>query len=129
MREIVDLPELNTILAGLNTPTSLLIRSKGMLYSCGIPPLDLERQELLQGSIEEQTYAVLNLMKLALEGAGSDLGKVIKTTIFVTKTAYFEPVNKVYCQFFAPPYPVRSFIAVSNWPLPFDIEIECIAEA
>lgn len=128
MKEIVDLPALNAALAKLNTPTSLLVRSNGMLYSCGIPPIDIEAQVLIQGGLREQTAAVLNLMKLALEGAGSNLSKVVKTTIYVTDTAYFAPVNEVYKEFFPENYPVRSFVAVAPWPLPFDIEIDCIAE-
>ena len=126
--EVVDLPALNAVLAKLKTPTSLLVRSKGMLYSCGIPPLDLERGEILQGSLTEQTEAVLSLMKQALEGAGSGMAQVVKATIFITDTAHFAPVNEVYRQYFSEPFPVRSFVVVGRWPLPFDIEIECIAE-
>ncbi|MDO6727692.1 MAG: RidA family protein [Cognatishimia sp.] len=129
MKEIIDLPHLNAALAKLNTPTSLLVRSKDMLYSCGIPPMDLEKQEIVQGDLKEQTTAVLSIMKAALEGAGSKLEKVIKITIYVTDTAYFGPVNEVYKEFFPDNHPVRSFVAVAPWPLPFDVEIDCIAEA
>jgi len=129
MKEIVDLPELNAALAKLNTPTSLLVRSGDMLYSCGIPPLDLQRQQILEGSLQEQTTAILEVMKAALEGAGSSLDKVVKTTIYVTDTAYFAPVNETYVKYFSQRFPVRSFVAVAPWPLPFNVEIDCIAEA
>jgi len=129
MKEIVDLPELNAALAKLNTPTSLLVRSGDMLYSCGIPPLDLQRQQILEGSLQEQTTAILEVMKAALEGAGSSLDKVVKTTIYVTDTAYFAPVNEIYVKYFSQRFPVRSFVAVAPWPLPFNVEIDCIAEA
>lgn len=128
MREIVSLPSLNDALASLNTPTSLFIKSKGMLYSCGIPPLNMETGELILGTIEEQTHAVLSLMQKALEDAGSGLSQVVKITIFVTDTKYFGPVNDIYKMYFKSPYPVRSFVSVGPWPIPFDIEIECIAE-
>lgn len=129
MKEIVNLPSLNAALATLNTPTSLLVRSQGMLYSCGIPPMDLESKTLIKGDLTTQTEAVLSLMKSALEGAGSSLDKVVKTTIYVTDTAHFGPVNEVYKCYFTKAFPVRSFVAVAPWPLPFDIEIDCIAEA
>ncbi|MDO6727666.1 MAG: Rid family hydrolase [Cognatishimia sp.] len=128
MKDVVDLPALNAALATLKTPTSLLVRSGGQLYSCGIPPLDLERLEIVQGDLREQTEAVLQIMKQALEGAGSSMEKVVKVTIYVTDTAHFGPVNEVYERYFSAPYPVRSFIAVDAWPLPFDVEIDCIAE-
>ncbi|WP_269799326.1 RidA family protein [Epibacterium ulvae] len=60
----------------------------------------------------EQTEAVLQIMKQALEGAGSSMEKVVKVTIYVTDTAHFGPVNEVYERYFSAPYPVRSFIAV-----------------
>lgn len=128
MKEIIDLPELNTALANLNTPTSLLVRSKDMLYSCGIPPIDIEKKEIIQGDLIAQTTAVLTIMKAALEGAGSSLDKVVKTTIYVTSTDHFGPVNEVYKEFFPDNFPVRSFVAVKPWPIPFDVEIDCVAE-
>lgn len=129
MKDIVDLPGLNTALATLKTPTSLLARSGGQLFSCGIPPLDLKTNTILQGDLKEQTEAVLEIMKQALEGAGSSMEKVVKVTIYVTDTAHFGPVNEVYQRYFKAPYPVRSFVAVRPWPLPFDVEIDCVAEA
>ncbi|MGH1464791.1 MAG: RidA family protein [Cognatishimia sp.] len=128
MKEIVNLPDLNAALAELNTPTSLLVRSKDMLYSCGIPPVDIVKQEIIQGDLRTQTTAVMKLMKAALEGAGSNLDKVVKTTIYVTDTAHFAPVNEVYKEFFPKNFPARSFVAVAPWPLPFDVEIDCVAE-
>ena len=128
MRQVVDLPE-NAALARIGTPVSLLVASKGMLYSCGIPPFDPATGEILRGSIEAQAEAVLSLMKSALETAGSGMEKVVKTTIFVTDEAHFGPVNEVYRRYFSAPFPARSFVAIKPWTQPFDIEIECIAEA
>ncbi|MET1416589.1 Rid family hydrolase [Roseibium sp. HPY-6] len=128
MREKVSLPKTDKLLAKLKTPTSILVRSHGTLYSCGVPPIDLENGTLVEGSVESQAEAVLALMKQALEEAGSSMSKVIKTTIFVTDTSHFGPVNEVYKKHFEEPYPVRSFIAVKPWSINMDIEIECIAE-
>lgn len=129
MKEIVDLPRLNGALAKLGTPTSLLVKGGGMLYSCGIPPLNPDSGEIVQGSIEEQTDAILSLMRDALEGAGSSLDKVVNITIFLADNALFSRVNSVYVNYFTNNFPARSFIAVQAWPLAFDIEISCIAVA
>lgn len=128
MREKVTLPKTDMLLANLKTPTSILVRSQGTLYSCGVPPIDLEKGALVEGPVEIQADAVLNLMKQALEEAGSSMAKVLKTTIFVTDTSHFGPVNEVYKKHFEAPYPARSFIAVKPWAINMDIEIECIAE-
>lgn len=129
MKEIAQIPELNSALEALGTPTSLLVRGGGMLYSCGIPPLDLVNGGIKIGTIEEQTHAILEIMKNALEGAGSSMEKVVKTTIYITDNTLFGAVNSVYLQYFPNNFPARAFVAVDPWPLPFQIEIDCIAIA
>ncbi|WFE89855.1 Rid family hydrolase [Roseibium porphyridii] len=127
MKQVVDLPQLNQAFGQLGTPTSLLVKGGGLHYSCGIPPLDSLTGEIVQGTIEEQTEAVLKLMKVALEGAGSSLAKVVKTTVYITDNSHFAGVNAVYKKYFPDRFPARSFVAVTPWPLPFNIEIDCIA--
>lgn len=127
MKDIVPLPELNAALAKLGTPTSLLVRGAGMLYSCGIPPMDIKNDGFVGGPIEDQAEAVLAIMKAALEGAGSSMEKVLKTTIYITDPAFFGGVNAAYLRHFPNRFPARSFVAVKPWPLPFDIEINCVA--
>ena len=127
MKEIIEVPYLSDALRRLKTPTSLLIRSGSMLYSCGLPPLDPVTGCIVQGTISEQTHAVLRVMKIALESAGSRLENVIKTTIFITDPSLMDEVNVVYREYFPENPPVRSFVAVKPWPFPFDIEIDAVA--
>lgn len=127
MKEILEVPGLSDALRRLNTPTSLLIRSGSMLYSCGLPPLNPVTGSIVQGTIIEQTHAVLGTLKFALESAGSCLDNVVKTTIFITDPSLMNDVNTVYREYFPRNPPVRSFVAVKSWPLPFDIEIDAIA--
>jgi 2-iminobutanoate/2-iminopropanoate deaminase len=127
MKEIIEVPFLSDALRRLNTPTSLLIRSGSMLYTCGLPPLDPLTGIIVRGTIAEQTHAVLQVMKVVLESAGSCLDNVVKTTIFVTDPAMMDEVNAVYREYFPENPPVRSFVAVKPWPFPFDIEIDVVA--
>lgn len=126
---IVDLQKLNETFARLGTPISLLTDGGGLLYSCGIPPLDMQTGEIIEDNIEVQTEAVLALMQAALEGAGSSMQRVLKATIYVTDTDHFAGVNPVYRRYFPDRFPARSFVAVKPWPPPFDIEIDCVALA
>jgi reactive intermediate/imine deaminase len=127
MKEIIEVPFLSDALRRLNTPTSLLIRSGSMLYTCGLPPLDPLTGNIVRGTIVEQTHAVLRVMKVVLESAGSCLDNVVKTTIFVTDPLMMDDVNTVYRKYFPDNPPVRSFVAVKPWPFPFDIEIDVVA--
>lgn len=129
MKEVIEVPDVSAALRRLQTPTSLLIRAGGLLYSCGIPPIDPITGAIVEGDIGEQTHAVFRIMKLALAAAGSCLEKVVKTTIFVTDPGQMADVNAVYRSYFPSDPPVRSFVAIKKWPLPFDIEIEIVATA
>ena len=62
-----------------------------------------------------------------MKAAGSSLDKVVKVTIFCTNVAYFSAINEIYREYFAEDPPARSFVNVGSWPIPFDIEIECVA--
>lgn len=127
MKEIIEVPYLSDALRRLKTPTSLLIRSGAMLYSCGLPPLDPVTGNIVQGTITKQTHAVLRVLKIALESAGSRLDNVIKTTVYITDPSLMDEVNAVYREYFPENPPVRSFVAVKAWPFPFDIEIDAVA--
>lgn len=127
MNKIIEVPSVSDALRRLGTPTSLLIRSGSMLYSCGIPPIDPFTGEIVEGTVATQTHAVFRIMKLALEAADSHLERVIKTTIFVTDPSHMDPVNQVYREYFSSNPPVRSFVAVKPWPYAFDVEIEIVA--
>ena len=66
-------------------------------------------------------------MKLCLTTAGSSLNKVIKCTVYCTDAAHFQAINSVYARYFPSNPPARSFICVSAWHGPFDVEIDCVA--
>ena len=67
--------------------------------------------------------------KACLEAAGSSLDKVVKCNVYAANSGYFNAVNEVYARYFSHNPPARTFAAVGSWPMPFDIEIECVAIA
>jgi reactive intermediate/imine deaminase len=97
------------------------------VFVAGLPAIDVKTGELIRGDIPKQTQLSLEAIKAALESAGSSLEKVVKTTIFITNSAYFQTVNEIYRQYFPKNYPARTFVTMASWPYEFDIEIECIA--
>ena len=111
------------------TPLSLAVRAGDFVFVSGLPPMDPETGVLIEGDIKAQTRQSLENIKRVLTAAGSSLDKVVKVTIYCTNVAYFSMINEIYREYFAEDPPARSFVTVGSWPIPFDIEIECVALA
>jgi 2-iminobutanoate/2-iminopropanoate deaminase len=100
----------------------------GLVFTAGQVAIDPATHKLIEGGIEEQTRQVLENLKAVLEAAGSSLGSVVKTTVFLTYMGNFAAMNAIYARYFdADPPPARSTIQVGDLPLGAMIEIECIA--
>ncbi len=107
-------------------PYSQAVSIGDMIYTSGQIPLNLDGV-LVEGDIEVQARQVLTNLSEVLKEAGSGLGSVIKTTIFLADMSDFANVNKVYAEFFGTHKPARSTVAVKTLPLNVRIEIEAIA--
>ena len=70
---------------------------------------------IVKGDIEKQAIQVLENIKAILEGAGSSLNNIIKTTIFIRDITQWEAVNKIYAQYLEKGNPhARSVIVQKN---------------
>ena len=67
-------------------------------------------------------------MRAVLDSAGTGLGNVIKTTVFLKDMNDFQAMNRVYETFFRMDPPARSTVEVSRLPKDVLVEIECVAE-
>jgi 2-iminobutanoate/2-iminopropanoate deaminase len=83
--------------------------------------------EMVAGGVEEQTRQVLTNLKSVLEAAGSSLGRVVKTTVFLTDMANFAAMNAIYAEFFPDEPPARSAVAAAGLPKGALVEIEAVA--
>lgn len=97
-------------------PYSLAVKANGFVFVSGQLSLDPGSGLIVEGSAEEQTFRVLQNIEAILESAGSDISKVVKTTVFVTDMANFQAINKVYSEFFGDHRPARSLVEVSKLP-------------
>ncbi|BDP40675.1 endoribonuclease L-PSP [Deinococcus aetherius] len=82
----------------------------------------------VEGGIEAQTRQVLDNLRAVLAAAGTDLGHVVKTTVFLADMNEFSAMNAVYAEYFEAPYPARSTVQVARLPRDVRVEIEAIAE-
>ena len=108
-------------------PYSQAIAARGLVFCSGQVPLDPQTQQLVEGGISEQTERVIENLKAVLEAAGTTLGEVVKTTVFLTDLGDFAAMNEVYARYFPTLPPARSTFEVSALPAGASVEIECIA--
>lgn len=129
-KEIIEIPGVTDAPPSeSNPPLSAVVKAGELLFVSGMPPRDYGTGKMIVGDIEAQTRKVLDNLKMVLEGAGSSLDRVVKTTVFCANAAYFGRVNAIYREYFRADFPARTFVTVGSWPGPFDIEIECVAIA
>lgn len=98
-----------------------------MIFLSGQLPIDPATGAFPEGGIKEQTRQSLLNAQAILKSAGLDLCNVVKTTVLLSDIANFGPMNEVYAEFFAQPFPARSAFAVRDLPKGALVEIECIA--
>lgn len=78
--------------------------------------------------LEAQAHQVFKNLTELLKAAGSDMSKVVKTTVFIKDMNDFAAINAIYAQYFAEPYPARSCVEVARLPKDVLVECELIAE-
>lgn len=105
------------------------VKAQGLVFLSGQIPLDPSTGELVQGDIATQTRRVLDNLKAVLEGAGTELSKVVKATIYLVDMNDFAVVNQTYAEYFPDAKPARATVAVAGLPRGCRVEIDMIAVA
>ncbi len=112
-------------------PYSQAVKVGDLVYTSGQIPLHPATGQLVEGGIKEQTIRVLENLKAVLEGAGSDLEHVVKTTVFLKNMSDFAAMNEIYAHYLAPEgvvAPARSTIEVAKLPKDALVEIDIMAQ-
>jgi len=84
---------------------------------------------LVPGGVGAETRQALANMAALLEGEGSSLADVVKTTVFLRHMRDFSIMNEIYADAFGDHRPARSAVAVAELPLVALVEIEAWAHA
>ncbi len=109
-------------------PYSQAIRSGNLVFLSGQIPLDPATGQIVEGDAAVQTARVLQNLSAILDAAGSSMGQVLKTTVYLKNLADFAMMNEVYARFFGDAPPARATVEVARLPRNVWVEIDLIAE-
>jgi len=111
----------------LGGPYSQAIIHNGIIYLSGQGPIDPHTNQVVHGTIEQETELSLENIRIILEEAGSSLSKVLQVTAYLLNMREYGRFNEVYRRYFPEEPPARTCIQAAR--LPFDIRVEISAIA
>ena len=113
------------IINGRRLSLSRAIRAGDFVFLTGQIPFK-DGNPMTDGTIEDQTHAVLNEIKNTLTEANCQFSDVVKTMVWLTDRADFPGFNTVYAEYFPDDPPTRSAV-VNDLLVDVRIEIEVLA--
>jgi 2-iminobutanoate/2-iminopropanoate deaminase len=108
-------------------PYSQAIVTNGFVFVSGQVALRPGEKELVPGDITAQTEQIFSNLAAILEAAGSSLGQLVKTTVFLLNLDDFAGMNEVYAKHVGDRPPARSTVEISRLPAGALVEIEAVA--
>jgi len=108
-------------------PYSQAIQTDGLVFTAGQVALDPKSGELVGTTTAQQTEQVFKNLEAVLAAAGSSLGNVVKTTVYLADMADFAQMNEVYAKHFGTHKPARSTVQAAGLPKAARVEIDVIA--
>ena len=109
-------------------PYAQAVRAGNLLFVSGQIPLDPATGQMVEGDITVQTERVLKNLATILEAAGSNLARVLKTTVYLRDLEDFGKMNAVYAKFLGEDPPARATVQAARLPRDAAVEIDLIAE-
>lgn len=113
------------MIGGRKLSLSRAIRAGDFVFLTGQIPFK-DGQVMTAGSVEDQTRAVLEDIKMTLAAAGCELHDVVKTMVWLRDRADFPGFNAVYGEYFPVDPPARSAV-VNELLVDVRVEVEVIA--
>jgi reactive intermediate/imine deaminase len=113
------------VINGRRLSLSRAVRAGDMIYLTGQVPMQ-NGQVMTNGTIEEQTRAVLDEITATLSLAGCTRSDVVKAMVWLKDRADFPDFNAVYAEYFPEDPPARSAL-VSDFLVDIRVEVEVIA--
>ena len=121
-KEIIGEP---FVINGRKLSLSKAVRAGDFVFLTGQIPMK-NGVVVTEGSIEDQTRAVLDEIKNTLTEAGCKLQDVVKTMVWLKNRDDFPGFNEIYGEYFPHEPPARSAI-VSDFLVDILVELEVVA--
>lgn len=121
-KEVIGAP---ITIGGRQLSLSRAIRAGDFVFLTGQIPMR-DGEVVTDGSIEEQTRIVLDLIRSTLDEAGCELRDVVKSTVWLRERADFPGFDAVYAEYFPQDPPARSAV-LSELLVDVRVEVEVIA--
>lgn len=113
------------IIGGRQLSLSRAIRAGDFVFLTGQVPFK-DGAVMTEGSVEDQTRAVLDEIEATLAEAGCALSDVVKAMVWLRDRADFPGFNEVYGEYFPEAPPTRSAV-VSDLLVDVRVEVEVVA--
>ncbi len=107
-------------------PYSQGIVHNGILYISGQVSIESNTGNIIRGTIEDETRATLENIKIIIEEAGSKMEDVLKVTCYLSNMDDFEGFNNTYKEYFPKEPPARTTIQAGRLPMDIKLEIDAI---
>jgi 2-iminobutanoate/2-iminopropanoate deaminase len=101
-----------TNLAPAKGPVSGAVRCGGTIITAQIPK-DSEG-EIVAGDIAVQTRRIMENLRTTLAASGGTLRDVAHLFIYLVNADDAAEMNRIYCEYFTPPYPCRCTVVVKD---------------
>jgi 2-iminobutanoate/2-iminopropanoate deaminase len=103
------------------------IEHNGLIFVSGQLPIDHSTGRVETGAIEDQTELALRNVETILKAAGSELGRVLQMTIYISDMELWGGVNESYKRVMGDHRPARAIVPVKELHFDTKIEIQAIA--
>ena len=113
------------VIGGRKLSLSKAVRAGDFIFLTGQVPFR-DGEPMTDGTIEDQTRAVLEQTRKILAEAGCTLDSVVKAMVWLRERADFPGFNAVYGEYFPEGPPARSAV-VSDLLVDVRVEVEVVA--
>lgn len=113
------------VIGGRTLSLSRAVRAGDFVFLTGQVPFR-DGQVMTEGTIEEQTRAVIEEIRVTLRMADCDLPDVVKAMVWLRDRSDFAGFNAVYAEYFPDAPPARSAV-VSDLLVDVRVEVEVVA--
>src|SRR5436190_23752212 len=122
MREQISTPNAPQAIG----PYSQAIRANGFVFVSGQVAIDPATQQVLEGDVAAQTERVMKNLAGILSAAGTGLGNVVRSTVFLKNMGYFAAMNTVDGKYLSVTPPAGCAGEVGGLPTGVPVESDVI---